>query len=113
MKIKTSELTGRALSYAVAMAENERFLIEDGRLLDENRLEIDYTSQDLAAPIIERKGIVVEPFKSTTKWSAFKFATGDCAIAADTPEIAAMRCYVGGKFGDEVEVPDELCVVSP
>jgi hypothetical protein len=25
-----------------------------------------------------------------------------------TPLIAAMRCYVASKLGDEVEVPDEL-----
>lgn len=112
MKINTRELTGRPLSYAVAVAEKEPFFIEHSRLLDENKLEIDYTSRDQAEPIIEREGIVIEPFKSTTKWSAFKFATGDCAIAADTPEIAGMRCYVGGKFGDEIEVPDELCEVS-
>jgi hypothetical protein len=25
-----------------------------------------------------------------------------------TPLIAAMRCYVASKFGDEVETPEEL-----
>jgi hypothetical protein len=25
-----------------------------------------------------------------------------------TPLIAAMRCYVASKLGDEVEIPDEL-----
>jgi hypothetical protein len=25
-----------------------------------------------------------------------------------TPLVAAMRCYVASKLGDEVEVPDEL-----
>jgi hypothetical protein len=26
----------------------------------------------------------------------------------DTPLIAAMRCYVASKLGDEVEIPKEL-----
>ena len=26
-----------------------------------------------------------------------------------TPLIAAMRCYVSSKLGDEVEIPEELC----
>jgi len=26
----------------------------------------------------------------------------------DTPLIAAMRCYVASKLGDEVDVPEEL-----
>lgn len=29
-------------------------------------------------------------------------------VNAPTPLIAAMRCYVASKLGDEVEVPDEL-----
>jgi hypothetical protein len=28
-----------------------------------------------------------------------------------TPLIAAMRCYVTSKLGDEVEVPDELAQI--
>ena len=30
-----------------------------------------------------------------------------------TPLIAAMRCYVASKLGDEVEVPEELLTCSP
>ena len=29
-------------------------------------------------------------------------------IHGPTPLIAAMRCYVASKLGDEVEVPEEL-----
>jgi hypothetical protein len=32
----------------------------------------------------------------------------DCVALAQPHSIAAMRCYVASKFGDEVEVPDEL-----
>jgi len=29
-----------------------------------------------------------------------------------TPLIAAMRCYVASKLGEEIEVPDELCQIT-
>jgi hypothetical protein len=34
----------------------------------------------------------------------------DCHVKgwADTPLIAAMRCYVASKLGDEIEIPEEL-----
>ena len=32
-----------------------------------------------------------------------------CATFGPTPLIAAMRCYVSGKLGDEVDIPEELC----
>lgn len=34
---------------------------------------------------------------------------GDWIQFGPTPLIAAMRCYVASKLGDEVEVPEELC----
>lgn len=32
----------------------------------------------------------------------------DSYIYGSTPLIAAMRCYVASKLGDEVEIPEEL-----
>jgi hypothetical protein len=31
-----------------------------------------------------------------------------CSAYGPTPLIAAMRCYVASKLGDEVDVPEEL-----
>jgi hypothetical protein len=40
--------------------------------------------------------------------SASNYDSIDCVAFGPTPLIAAMRCYVISKLGDEVEVPDEL-----
>lgn len=56
-----------------------------------------------AGPIIERERIAIEPFKDTSKWSAFKFDTGDCEMRCETPLIAAMRCYVASKAAPQTQ----------
>jgi len=40
-------------------------------------------------------------------WSANKYGTG-YDEEGFTPLIAAMRCYVASKLGDEVEIPEGL-----
>ena len=63
-------------------------------------------------PIIEREGIsivldwdVVGEFS----WGATRIEQSVVSQAeGTTPLIAAMRCYVASKLGDEVEIPDEL-----
>jgi len=32
----------------------------------------------------------------------------DCFMGGATPLIAAMRCYVASKLGNEVQIPEEL-----
>ena len=130
MKIKTSELTGAALDWAVAKAEG---LLEPkeffGKMVAPVVLDMEYWSNgdpmvrlnpcpdvyyradydpstDWAqgGPIIEREGITLT--HQADQWSA---QTDDDLFAyGPTPLIAAMRCYVASKLGDEVEVPDEL-----
>jgi hypothetical protein len=39
-----------------------------------------------------------------TDWEDGTFVQGE----GDTCLIAAMRCYVASKLGDEVEIPEEL-----
>jgi hypothetical protein len=60
----------------------------------------------LGGPIIEREGITVRRYTDAL-WDA---SIGRLDYVADgpTPLVAAMRCYVISKLGDEVEVPDEL-----
>jgi hypothetical protein len=33
---------------------------------------------------------------------------GNVTMLGPTPLIAAMRCYVASKLGDEVDIPEEL-----
>jgi len=61
-------------------------------------------------PIIERERI---GFKYTgTAMEFVAWVNGELSTVHDhygpTPLIAAMRCHVANKMGEEVEVPDEL-----
>ena len=127
MKVKTSELQGAALDWAVAKCEGYTDLHKiAGRMPHEPQLGIwpprkEYGAMDLwelsfstdwaqGGPIIERKRI---GFKYTGTGLEFvAWVNGELCTAHDqygpTPLIAAMRCYVASKLGDEVEVPDEL-----
>lgn len=112
MKIKTSELTGDALDWAVWQIEKE----------------INYTPEQTqhmhpwpfsekwedGGPIIERERIGFEHRGSPTGWIArHPWKTQDekgtnLRCSGPTPLIAAMRCFVASKLGDEVDIPDEL-----
>jgi hypothetical protein len=124
MKIKTSELIGEPLNYAVALVE--------------------YGSKKVYInPDIRRKGIWVIPQKNGGKnhfHPSKSHAQGGALMERErislieevdgtwqasiggrnsldkpffhengpTQLIAAMRCYVASKLGDEVEIPEEL-----
>lgn len=119
--MKTSELTGPALGWAVAVADKRRIrfglggsLEVRGRTEDEEELPEGWDMWMLwypqanwsqGGPIIERKEI--ETRKANRKeWGAWKDGVG--CIHDPTPLIAAMRCYVASKLGDEVDIPKEL-----
>jgi hypothetical protein len=125
MKIKTSELTGAALDWAVAKCEGytehsymrNAHIVRDvngkvtGIQVPTNRQYIWYspsTDWSQGGPIIERELINVV-WLSISNCCA-SLSTPKVAIRAcgPTPLISAMRCYVASKLGDEVEVPDGL-----
>lgn len=59
--------------------------------------------------IIEREGISTWVFDDVTWKAQNPFASGvDQVFEGPTPLIAAMRCFIASKLGDEVDVPDEL-----
>lgn len=122
MKIKTSELTGVALDWAV---ENALLLDRVGN--PEQRSAIATRNMRVrgescsyclnwaqGGPIIEREKIdcVADP-NGKDVWMGQLYATrlsGEKVIRAyvPTPLIAAMRCYVASKMGDEIDIPKEL-----
>ena len=64
-----------------------------------------YTSTwAFSGPIIERERISVIG-QGGDDWIA---EWGWVQVFGDTPLEAAMRCYVASKFGDEIDVPEEL-----
>jgi hypothetical protein len=125
MKIKTSELTGAALDWAVAKCEPDDTLAiyfdeDTGEPLcyddwEDNQEYKPSTDWAQGGPIIEREIISVshDTAGSTIEWAAWTPAPiRDEAEAfgyGPTPLIAAMRCYVASKLGDTVDVPEELC----
>ena len=130
--MKTSELTGHALNWAVAMAEGDKVYrprlgrpsnwdkeayLADGSddrwvVRVENRRVahfVDWTYNPSGdwmqgGPIIERERITVIAMPNGT-WAT---STPLHSFHHPTPLVAAMRCYVASKLGDEVEIPAEL-----
>ena len=135
MKIKTAELVGPALDWAVGVIEIPKD-VRDSRLRHwphpNNpklicRIEYNYNSHpegwslyspstdwSIAGSIIEREFITLRTNACVLgHWVAFiDFGSSNCNIKArqtgSTPLIAAMRCYVASKLGNEVDIPDEL-----
>lgn len=142
MKIKTSELTGTTLDWAVAKCEGAAekwrsgapFLWDGTPCIRMYGHDVDYTpSADPAQghPIIEREGIATRPrlLVGTSEsgqdvcerhgWIAsMGYNPQICRYRHEaegpTALIAAMRAFVASKLGDEVDVPEELtCSPTP
>ena len=105
MKIKTSELTVTALDWAVAKCEG----IQDSEFVRTHMDAWPYsTDWSQGGPIIEREKIG-SLHEARGVWSAStKWEDPAKVFYGKTKLIAAMRCYVASKLGDEVEIPNEL-----
>lgn len=129
MKLKTKDLTGAALDWAVAKCEGRHIAdIEITQVFLTQKSKGGYNySTDWAqgGPIIERELITLDVATTDYNrvkdkvvqlprpvWYAVMEAGGDdddeIVMRGKTPLIAAMRCYVVSKLGDEVDVPEEL-----
>ena len=103
MKIKTSELQGVALDWAVARCELGEAINE---VDDPHFYSTDWA---LAGPIIERENILIGLCYEGEDWIATRIKPPAASEArGPTMLIAAMRCYVASQLGDEVEVPSDL-----
>ena len=68
------------------------------------------TKWSQGGPIIERERITVDASAILGQWMAVFYVPNEepWEMRGPTPLIAAMRCYVASKLGDEVEVPYAL-----
>ena len=128
--MRVSELTGHALDWAVAkcaglLEPRERY----GKMVPSVVLDMEYwsngdpmvrlnpcpdvyyraeydpsTNWQHGGPIIERERINL--WNEGYEWEASLY--GRHIVWGETALIAAMRCYVASKLGDEVEIPAEL-----
>jgi hypothetical protein len=106
--VKTSELIGTALDLAVDMALGKQ---------DQPYLPHYSTQWQSGGPIIEREKMEFLYYTYPLKGY---FANPDIdqgnvmspGMYGETMLIAAMRCYVASKLGDEVEIPEDLYVLD-
>jgi hypothetical protein len=114
MLMKTSELTGAALDWAVHYAihgqcegyspyEYSSDWSQGGPIIDREDIAMSSKPDGLWAAyaskgtrLVQHGGQAVEVFNWTYKQQGY------------SPLIAAMRCYVASKLGDEIDVPAEL-----
>ncbi|MBU0564912.1 MAG: DUF2591 domain-containing protein [Gammaproteobacteria bacterium] len=122
VEVKTIELEGKALDWAVAMSEGATNLYFDtvscwwftlngrDRVLSsgwsEKQNYCPSTDWRYGGPLIEREAVSLTQFSDHPKWTA-KHPASVC-FDGPTPLIAAMRCLVVAKLGEVVMVPQEL-----
>jgi hypothetical protein len=116
---KVSALSTEALDWAVVVAEDFKVAVTpDSKLIVFKRSNItDYynpsTNWGWGGPIIEREKIstAYEPsliYDDSCRWKALCAMSDKGHTYGPTPLIAAMRCYVASKLGDEVDVPERF-----
>lgn len=110
--MKTADLTGPALDWAVAKCEYPEQPINTA-------LGVPYlmfgrfnpsTNWSQGGPIIEREkiGVVLSPGDANVWVGSVYEPDWKFNRTGPTPLIAAMRCYVASRLGDEVDIPEEL-----
>ena len=107
--MKTSELSGAALDWAVARCEGG---------VGENQLMGAWytpsTNWAQGGAIIERERICLEDAAGMYWVATMQYQNDDYDLIyqaeeqGTTPLIAAMRCHVASCLGDEVQLPEEL-----
>jgi len=121
--MKTIELKGAALDWAVMKAEGPDsfaatvYYDGDTPLCIDDQCDVPEiwspsTNWSQGGPIIEREWLDVTPWPNAScedmRWHCQQHDSGgDCAQYGPTPLIAAMRCYVASKLGDEINFLSE------
>lgn len=107
MKVKVSEATPTQLNWLVAKCEGVSWSMW---LLDGYA-----TDWAQGGPIIEREEISLHTTPKFAaqcmKWDASQRNINGACVRSQfgpTPLIAAMRCYVASKLGEECDIPNEL-----
>lgn len=128
--VKSENLSGAALNYAVAIAEHVRQKNTYGNVCFDSKTKRVYETQGLrqigvnfnpaseyksAGNILDRECIDTVAYGAATVpknpdyWKATIYDTDGTFVAyGETRLVAAMRCYVLVKLGEIVDIPDEL-----
>lgn len=112
--VKTNELSGYALDWAVAKCvgyQDEHFDgVEKVFRDDEDCWFEPSTNWAQGGPIIAKAKI--EVFIRDEEWLAYSSLSIPEDFSGETPLIAAMRCFVAAHMGSSVSVPVELLEVN-
>ena len=114
MKVKVSEATEVQLDWMVAKAEGHKVEPLPGLSVHSSASWSMYsTNWAQGGPIIGRiKGLQLKNWLESKPETCCEVHIhnyeGNWIQFGPTPLIAAMRCYVASKLGDEVDVPAEL-----
>ena len=116
--MKTSELTGAALDWAVAKCEGYTSWCAETEKMLPPRKECGYVdfyelrySTDWAqgGPLIQMYEIDLKSVEEGVWQASNIFDDMEWHhFLGYSPLVAAMRCFVASKLGDEVDVPEEL-----
>ena len=102
--MKTSELTGTALDWAVTTAERYDSEFDSDEPSPIWGMWGWATDWAQGGPIIEREMITLE-------WTGedwVSYIGRNAKFFDPKPLVAAMRCHVASQLGDEIEIPKEL-----
>ncbi len=94
--MKTNKLTDAALDWAVMQCRGLVWSLH-GRVPSS-------TDWSQGGPIIEREKITIE--WTGEDWMGY--IRHDDEVFGPTPLIAAMRCFVSSRLGDDIEIPSEI-----
>lgn len=131
-KVKTAELKGRALDWAVAQCEGEStFVLSQMETCPMSYPFRPSTAYGYGMNIVEREGIATRKHRKSGTWYAIaRDDIGDLTspswrthtyrgaqnsglprqqtFTGETLLIAAMRCYVASKTGGEIFIPAKI-----
>lgn len=119
MKVKVSTASGPVLDWMAQEAEYQLTPCTKQWVMDAHRrgdTTHPYSAEWVwGGPIIEREKVDIYYSTDKATWAAaiWKDMPGGGQLEhkqtnCPTPLVAAMRCLVSSKLGEEVEVPDEL-----
>lgn len=121
-KLKIAELTGAALDYAVTKAVHGNALFLKNPMMskvpyifvttgDGRELRVSYsTNWAHCGPLVDQFKIDIDQITEDYVIASIFKPYGDLTVDYNGPTalIAICRAVVAAKFGDEVEIPDEL-----
>ena len=109
--MKISKLNGSALDWAVAKAwgvSDADINVNTGHpVLRDCMSWRPSTNWVQGGAIIEQEKIAIDYSEHDNTWCAAVY-DADGGFSASTPLVAAMRSFVASKFGNDIEVPEEL-----